>query len=92
MLTDIAVRGESSAIFSQHWPEQYLSQLMNYNEEALIPADRFDAKLIVVACPVDVRVYDKSSNELLAEVVQNPLALHHQQRELRDGKESTHGG
>ena len=73
MLTDIAVRGESSAIFSQHWPEQYLSQLMNYNEEALIPADRFDAKLIVVACPVDVRVYDKSSNELLAEVVQNAV-------------------
>lgn len=73
MLTDIAVRGESSAIFSQHWPEQYLSQLMNCNEEALIPADRFDAKLIVVACPVDVRVYDKSSNELLAEVVQNAV-------------------
>ena len=62
---------EKSDLFQNHWPEAYM-MLMKYKDvgEYLRDASDRKSKALIVACPVDVEVYDEN-NALVVKIVDN---------------------
>ena len=63
--------GLESKLFKNHWPEAYMV-LMKYIDvgEYLKDASDRKSKALIVACPVDVEIYDES-NALIVKIVDN---------------------
>ena len=74
LIHDIAnenIGAEKSDLFQNHWPEAYMV-LMRYKDvgEYLKDASDRKSKALIVACPVDVEVYDEN-NALVVKIVDN---------------------
>ncbi len=72
MLADIGDKKIDSILAQQHYPEVYLSLMMQYDENALTSTNEFTRKTAIISCPVDVNVYNED-NQLVAQVIDDKV-------------------